>query len=92
MLANFDDDDASADEETSNYVNKEVEEYEKDGDKYPQGRPNSFMNRMISHGNKKTEDELERDRVAYEEREKLKRSGISAGQPAGAAQASVGNP
>lgn len=50
--ANFDDD--SADEETSNYVNKEIEDTEKDGEKYPLGRPNSFLNRMISHGNKKT--------------------------------------
>lgn len=87
LLANFDDDDASVDEETNTYVNKEVEDHEKEGDKYPEGRPNSFLNRMISHGNKKTEEEVARDKAAYEEREKLKRSGISAGQPAGAAQA-----
>lgn len=89
--ANFDDDDASADEETTTYVNKEVDEGEKEGEKYPQGRPNSFLNRMISHGNKKTEDELARDKAEYDERERVKRQGISAGQPAGAAQATVGN-
>lgn len=88
---NFDDDDASADEETVTYVNKEVEDHEKEGDKYPEGRPNSFLNRMISHGNKKTEDEIARDIAAAEERKKAKSSAISAGQPAGAAQTTVSN-
>ncbi|KAK5078516.1 hypothetical protein LTS08_006521 [Lithohypha guttulata] len=64
----FDDPDASADEETHSYVSKEVETAEKEGDKYPMGRPNSFLNRMISHGNKKTEDEIAGEMRAAEQR------------------------
>ncbi|KAF2721548.1 hypothetical protein K431DRAFT_284700 [Polychaeton citri CBS 116435] len=41
-------------------MHKEIEKAEADGEKYPQGRPNSFLNRLISHGNKKTEDDIVR--------------------------------
>lgn len=37
-------------------MSKEVDEAEKSN--YPEGRPGSLLNRMISHGNKKTEDEI----------------------------------
>lgn len=50
------------------------------------GRPNSFLNRMISHGNKKTEDDIARDMKAAEEREALKRNAVGSGQAMGAAQ------
>merc|ERR1711904_123647 len=55
---NFDDH-SSGDEETSEYVSKEAEEAEKGG--HDAGRPGSLLNRMISHGNKKTEDQLARE-------------------------------
>ncbi|KAJ9651997.1 hypothetical protein H2198_008739 [Neophaeococcomyces mojaviensis] len=87
----FDDEDASADEETSTYVNREVEDAEKEGDKYPEGRPNSFLNRMISHGNKKTEDELARDAAAAKTRESTHRDAVGAGQTMGAAKTTVSN-
>ncbi|KIW21178.1 hypothetical protein PV08_01758 [Exophiala spinifera] len=58
---NFDDHD-SADEETIDYVGKEAEDAEKEG--YDAGRPGSFLNRLISHGNKKTEEQLAREAAA----------------------------
>lgn len=60
-IANFDEHD-SADEETVDYVSKEAEEAEKEG--HSTGRPGSFLNRLISHGNKKTEDQLAREAAA----------------------------
>lgn len=44
------------------YVSKEADEAEKEG--YDTGRPGSFLNRLISHGNKKTEDQLARESAA----------------------------
>lgn len=35
---------------------RQIEEAEEQN--HPQGRPGSFLNRLISHGNKKTEDQL----------------------------------
>jgi len=45
------------DDETTGNLHREIEEAET-GDEHPQGRPGSFLNRLISHGNKKTEDEI----------------------------------
>jgi len=56
--ANFDDHD-SGDEETSDFLNKEADEAERSGQ--DSGRPGSLLNRMISHGNKKTEDQIARE-------------------------------
>jgi len=58
---NFDEHD-SADEETMDYVNKEAEDAEKENQDY--GKPGSFLNRLILHGNKKTEDQLAREAAA----------------------------
>jgi len=79
-LANFDDDASSADEDTHHYVNKEVEDSEKEGDKYPMGRPNSFLNRMISHGNQKTEKEVAEQQAAYEARQRAGQGTMGGGQ------------
>ena len=57
LTANFDDDYDDADEETNTYVNKEVDDAEKNDDE-PYGKPGSLVNRMIMHGNKKTEDQI----------------------------------
>ena len=58
-VANFDEHD-EADEETTEYVNKEAEEAEKD-EANPYGKPGSLINRMIMHGNKKTEEQIARE-------------------------------
>jgi hypothetical protein len=55
--ANFDDHE-DLDEETTGHLHKQLEEAEQEDTKYPQGRPGSFLNRLISHGNKKTEDQI----------------------------------
>ncbi|KAL8891819.1 MAG: hypothetical protein Q9215_001144 [Flavoplaca cf. flavocitrina] len=47
-----------ADEETQKHLQKEFAEAEKNG--WAQGKPGSFLNRLIAHGNKKTEEELRR--------------------------------
>ncbi|GAB7350755.1 hypothetical protein MBLNU459_g1303t1 [Dothideomycetes sp. NU459] len=44
------------DEETTGHLHKQIEDAEESN--HPQGRPGSFLNRLISHGNKKTEDQL----------------------------------
>lgn len=56
LLVNFDEVD-SADEETQEYLTKEIDEHDKD-EKYPEGRPGTLLNRLISYGNSKTEKEL----------------------------------
>lgn len=58
LPANFDDY-SSGDEDTANYVSKEAESAEKEG--YDQGKPGSFLNKLIQHGNKKTEDQIARE-------------------------------
>lgn len=45
-----------ADEETQKHLEKEFAEAEKHG--WAEGKPGSFLNRLISHGNKKTEEEF----------------------------------
>ncbi len=61
-IANFDEHD-EADEETNTFVNREVEDAEKN-DAEPYGKPGSFLNRLIMHGNKKTEDEIATENAA----------------------------
>ena len=34
---------------------------------YPQGKPGSFLNKLISHGNKKTEDQIAREKALSSE-------------------------
>lgn len=55
--ANFDEHE-ELDEETTGHLHKELAEADEEDSKYPQGRPGSFLNRLISHGNKKTEDQI----------------------------------
>ncbi|KAL9024757.1 MAG: hypothetical protein Q9196_006276 [Gyalolechia fulgens] len=45
-----------ADEETQKQLEKEFAEAEKHG--WAQGKPGSFLNKLIQHGNKKTEEEF----------------------------------
>lgn len=56
MTADYDNHE-DADEETQEYVNKEIDEAEKQG--HDTGRPGSFLNRLISHGNLKTEKQFQ---------------------------------
>lgn len=45
-----------ADEETQRHLEKEFAEAEKKG--WAQGKPGSFLNKLIQHGNRKTEEEF----------------------------------
>lgn len=58
----YDSGDEGQDEETSTYLNREIEKAEADG--HDSGKPGSLLNRMIAHGNKKTEDQLARESAA----------------------------
>ena len=69
-VANFDDDHDEADEETTGHLHKEIEEAELHG--HNEGRPGSFLNRLISHGNKKTEDQIRKE---SEEAERAAKAG-----------------
>ena len=62
-----------ADEETHSYLQKEIEEAEKNG--YDQGKPGGFLNKLIAHGNRKTEEQLAREtrrqQQSYESRDEV---------------------
>lgn len=58
-VADFDGDD-DFDDETAGNLHRDIEAAEGD-EKNPQGRPGSFLNRLISHGNKKTQDDILRE-------------------------------
>ncbi|KAL8916982.1 MAG: hypothetical protein Q9208_008237 [Pyrenodesmia sp. 3 TL-2023] len=45
-----------ADEETQKHLEKEFAEAEKKG--WAEGKPGSFLNKLIQHGNRKTEEEF----------------------------------
>ena len=55
-----------ADEETNQQLQKEIEEAEKQG--HDQGKPGSFLHKLIAHGNKKTEEQLAREAREREQR------------------------
>jgi hypothetical protein len=44
------------------YVTKEADDAEKEG--HDTGKPGSFLNRLITHGNKKTEEQLAKEAAA----------------------------
>lgn len=62
-LANIDEHEDFDDETTGN-LHREISEAELEEQQHPQGRPGSFLNRLISHGNKKTEDQLSKEAAA----------------------------
>ena len=51
-----------ADEETQARLNKELEKAETEEEPY--GKPGSLLNRLIMHGNKKTEEEIAKANAA----------------------------
>ncbi|KAK3714915.1 hypothetical protein LTR37_007405 [Vermiconidia calcicola] len=65
--ANLDEvnDENDVDDETAGHLAKETEKAEQEG--HAQGRPGSFLNRLISHGNKKTEEQLAREQALSSE-------------------------
>lgn len=79
LAADFDEtaDHEEVDDETTGNLQREIEKAEKEN--HPQGRPGSFLNRMISHGNKKTEDQIaeEQKRVASGTLEGQQKQGLS---------------
>ncbi|KAK4494817.1 hypothetical protein PRZ48_014173 [Zasmidium cellare] len=50
------------DEETTGHLHREIEKAEEEG--YSQGKPGSFLNKLIMHGNKKTEEQMAREAAA----------------------------
>ncbi|KAK5165051.1 uncharacterized protein LTR77_009148 [Saxophila tyrrhenica] len=48
------------DDETAGHLQREIDKAEREG--HPEGKPGSFLNKLISHGNKKTEEQLQRER------------------------------
>ncbi|KAK4618054.1 hypothetical protein CLAFUW4_12319 [Fulvia fulva] len=50
------------DEETTGHLHREIEKAEESNQPY--GKPGSFLNKLILHGNKKTEDEMLRGQQA----------------------------
>lgn len=57
---------SDVDEETYGHLHKEIEKAERDG--HDQGKPGSFLNRLIQSGNKKTEEQMARDDLAIREK------------------------
>lgn len=47
------------DEETTGHLHREIEKAEADG--HNQGKPGSFLNKLIMHGNKKTEEDIAKE-------------------------------
>lgn len=47
---------------------QQIDKAEADG--HPQGKPGSFLNRLISHGNKKTEEQIAREQALSDQNKK----------------------
>lgn len=61
LAANFDEHD-EADDETTGNLHREINEAEEGN--HDSGKPGSFLNRLISHGNKKTEEQIRKENEA----------------------------
>lgn len=48
------------DDETAGNLGRDVDKAEEHG--YEQGKPGSFLNKLITHGNKKTEEQIAAER------------------------------
>jgi len=49
------------DDETTGNLSRDIDKAESGG--YDHGKPGSFLNKLIMHGNKKTEEQLMRDQA-----------------------------
>ncbi|KAM0713090.1 hypothetical protein Q7P35_000542 [Cladosporium inversicolor] len=67
---NEDHDENDVDEETTGHLHREIERAEAEG--HYTGRPNSFLNRLISHGNDKTEKQLATEALLARQAEEAK--------------------
>lgn len=67
---NEDHDENDVDEETTGHLHREIERAEAEG--HYTGRPNSFLNRLISHGNDKTEKQLAAEALLARQAEEAK--------------------
>ena len=70
--ANYDEFD-EADDETQTHLDKEYAQAETK-DEEPYGKPGSLLNKLIMHGNKKTEDEIARGSAQTSEQTNTKAS------------------
>ncbi|KAF2482943.1 hypothetical protein BDY17DRAFT_323715 [Neohortaea acidophila] len=55
------DDPEDIDDETAGYLQREADKAEESDQ--PHGKPGSFLNKLIMHGNKKTEEQLAREQA-----------------------------
>lgn len=53
------DNEDDVDDETAGNLGRDAEKAEEGG--YDQGKPGSFLNKLIIHGNKKTEEQIARE-------------------------------
>ena len=62
-IANLDEveDENDVDDETTGNLGRDIEKAESDG--HDQGKPGSFLNKLIMHGNKKTEEQIAREQA-----------------------------
>jgi hypothetical protein len=67
IKANLDevDDENDVDDETAGHLQREIDKAEADG--HSEGKPGSFLNKLISHGNKKTEEQMTREQALSKE-------------------------
>jgi len=55
------DNESEVDDETAGHLSREAEKAEEAN--HPHGKPGSFLNKLIMHGNKKTEEQLAREQA-----------------------------
>jgi len=70
--ANYDEynDDSDVDDETYRHMQKEMRKAEENHEE-PYGKQGSFLNKLILHGNKKTEDELASGSTVQKENQQI---------------------
>ncbi|KAF2208927.1 hypothetical protein CERZMDRAFT_87328 [Cercospora zeae-maydis SCOH1-5] len=77
---------SDVDEETTGHLHREIEKAEAEG--HNMGKPGSFLNKLIMHGNKKTEEQLAKE-AAYANQGGQQQIGGPQQQAVGASSAGV---
>ena len=74
---NFDEynDTEDVDDDFHGNLSRDAEKAEQDN--LPQGRPNSMLNRLISHGNKRTEDQITKEAADREAAQQSQSAALS---------------
>ncbi|TKA65621.1 hypothetical protein B0A55_07287 [Friedmanniomyces simplex] len=79
-------DEEDVDDETHRHLQREMQKAEENHEE-PYGKQGSFLNKLIMHGNKKTEEEMARESALSGEN---KKPGVGGGASAGAASSGSG--